>query len=113
MRPLKKYALTQTPRPKKHPLLSGVAHVGESSGKGYAYFSFSEDFVDAVGKALPQGLSREEPAYLKVLQMPNTWRVFAVYLRREKGALLWETPTRPEWLTATRHRTHRTRPLSS
>lgn len=96
----KKYKLRSARRPRKHALLSGVVVVGDWQGKGTAYISFDESFVDAVGKALPLGVSPSHPAYLKVIHMPGrkTWRVFAMYLLAERGVLLWETDTRPHWI---------------
>ena len=101
MKELKKYKLKAARKPREHPLLSGVAVVGEPTGKRVSYFSFSEAFVDAVGKALPVGVSPANPAYLKVLYMPgrDTWRVFAMYFQEVRGVLLWETDTMPSWLS--------------
>jgi|MudIll2142460700_1097286.scaffolds.fasta_scaffold842953_1 hypothetical protein len=101
MKELKKYKLRAARKPKKHPLLSGVVHVADWEGTGYAYVNFDESFVDAVGKALPHGLMPSAPAYLKVLHMPGrkSWRVFAFYLRELRGTLLWESPTRPAWVS--------------
>ena len=100
MRELKKYRLRPSRRPKKHDLLSGVVRVQGLKGPGYAAFSFDESFVDAVGKELPHGLMPSNPAYLKFLYMPgyNIWRLFAMYLREERGTLLWETPQLPPWV---------------
>jgi len=101
MKELKKYGLKSARRPKEHTLLSGVAHVCDWEGTGYAYISFTEAFVDAVGKALPAGLHPARPAYLKVLHMPGrkTWRIFAIYLNELRGVLLWESPELPHWIS--------------
>ena len=100
MKDAKKYKLTRSRKPQKHPLLSGVVHVCDAQGRRPSYITFSEEFVDAVGRALPLGLSPAYPAYLKVLCLPgrNLWRVFAMYLHEERGALLWETPDMPVWV---------------
>lgn len=100
MREAKKYRLRQSLRPKKHKLLSGVVRVADSEGIGYSFVSFDESFVDAVGKALPRGLTEQEPAYLKVLYLGsrNTWRTYAMYLREEVGVLLWETEGKPSYI---------------
>lgn len=84
----------------RHLLLSGVVHVCDQQGRRPAYISFSEDFVDAVGRALPTGLTPSRPAYLKALHVPgrNTWRIFAMHFREETGTLLWETPETPSWV---------------
>lgn len=77
-----------------------MARVHTENGVGYAYFSFSEAFVDAVGKALPNGVSVEFPAFLKVLQHISTkkYQIFAMYLEETRGILLWEEDEYPEWL---------------
>lgn len=100
MRILAKYGLKPAKRPKKHSLLSGVAHVSAQHVLGYAYFSFSEEFVDAVGRALPFGLCEEFRAFLKVLYHPTTekYQIFAMYLGGNIGRLLWEEPDFPYWL---------------
>ena len=100
MKELRKYKLRPSRKPIRHQLLSGVAHVCDARGRRPAYISFSEEFVDAVGRALPVGLTSTDPAYLKVLHMPgrNTWRVFAMYLRAGTGVLLWEAHDMPHWV---------------
>lgn len=87
-------------KPQPHSLLSGVVQIRGDSGPGYAFIRFTEDFVDAVGRALPHGLSPAHPAYLKLLYMPGreVWRLFALYLYEERGVLLWETAERPHWV---------------
>ncbi len=102
MRELKKYGLRSARRPVVHPLLSGVVHVCDWEGTGYAYIRFSEEFVDAVGKALPSGLHPTRPAFLKVLHMPGrkAWRVFAMYINEVRGTLLWESPELPPWISS-------------
>lgn len=100
MREVKRFGLKAARRPCVHPLLSGVVHVCDAAGKWVANIKFTEAFVDAVGKALPQGLTPSRPAYIKVLHMPGrkTWRVFAMYLDNTHGALLWETSDPPHWI---------------
>ena len=99
MKEAKKFKLRAARKPIRHSLLSGVVHVCDQHGKRPAYISFSEDFVDAVGRALPQGVTPSRPAYIKVLHIhgKNLWRVFAMYFKEEIGALLWESPHQPEW----------------
>ena len=100
MKLLKKHKLKTTNKPARNNLLSGVVHVGTKEGKGYAYVSFSDEFVDDVGYAMPRGVSEREPAYLKVLHMhaSDMWRVMAVYCDKEEGVTLWEDKSRPGWL---------------
>lgn len=99
MKEAKKYKLRATRKPKAHTLLSGVVHVCDQQGKRPAYFSFSEDFVDAVGKAMSSGLTASRPAYIKVLHIhgKGIWRIMAMYLNEVKGTVLWETDSQPEW----------------
>lgn len=99
MKNCKKYGLKAARKPKIHPLLSGVAVVGSMAGKGVAFYTFTEAFVEAVGKAMPQGISRTKPAHLKLLYIPGRgWDVFAVYLNELRGVLLWTEPEYPKWL---------------
>ena len=100
MRELKKYGLRKSHKPKRHPLLSGVVQVCIPEGKTYSYILFSEDFVDAIGRALPFGVSPSSPAYLKAFRMPGrkTWRIMATYLDESRSTILWETDTPPAWL---------------
>ena len=100
MKDAKKYKIRASRRPQRHPLLSGVVHLCDRRGRRPVNISFSEALVDAVGLALPFGLSPADPAYLKVLHLPGRglWRVFAMYFREEQGTLLWETGERPPWL---------------
>ena len=99
MKEAKKYKLRATRKPIRHQLLSGVVHVCDQYGRRPSYFSFSEDFVDAVGRALPQGLSVSRPGFVKVIHIPgkSLWRVVATYLDPERNVLLWETDTQPAW----------------
>lgn len=99
MKELKKYKLRPSRKPLSHPLLSGVVHVCDAHGRRPSYISFSEEFVDAVGRALPMGLLPSQPAYIKILHMPGrgVWRVFAMYFQSSKGALLWESAECPAW----------------
>lgn len=99
MKELKKYKLRAARKPQNHKLLSGVVHVCDEHGRRPSYISFSEEFVDAVGFALPMGLLPSNPAYIKILHMPGrgVWRVFAMYFQSSHGALLWETTDLPQW----------------
>jgi hypothetical protein len=100
LRECKKYKLRSARKPIDRYDLSGVVVVGEGHGLGYTYVSFSLDFVEAVGKALPEGLSSMLPAYIKVVRMPgrDTWRVYAKYLHEERGVVLWDTHEKPSWI---------------
>lgn len=97
---LRKYELASAKKPLEHPLLSGVVRLLDSSGRVPRYITFSESLVDAVGHALPHGLTPGDPAYLKVMPSLDgtTWLVFASYLHREESALLWETDEKPSWV---------------
>lgn len=96
---LRKYGIRRATKPQRHGLLSGVVRVCDE-GRGVAYVKFNEDLVDAVGKVLPYGVSPDSPAYLKAIRIgPNRWRVYAMYVTEEAGALLWEASDTPPWLT--------------
>lgn len=101
MQERKKYRLRAARKPQEHSLLSGVVHVKGPEGIGYSNIRFDESFVDAVGLALPHGLSPESPAFLKWLYMPTTgrWRLFAMYLGKPRGTLLWEADQLPPWIS--------------
>jgi hypothetical protein len=82
-------------------------YVVDVEGKGACKIRFTEAFADAVGVALPQGISPIHPAHLKVMQAGDAlWRVFAFYIREEKGVLLWETETKPAWLKQIKRTDH-------
>ncbi len=80
--------------------LAGAVAVADGQGKGFAYISFTEAFVAAVGKALPQGVSADDPGYIRVVHHGRlgVWKVYAYYLGGSKGVLLWETEEKPAWL---------------
>ncbi|MHC5879550.1 hypothetical protein ACYT69_11550, partial [Streptococcus pyogenes] len=68
-------ALTRKPR-KPHKLLSQTCIV-QAEQKGHCFVTFSERFVEWVGKKLPRGIAEFDPAYLAVVQSGDMWEVFA------------------------------------
>jgi hypothetical protein len=95
-----KYIIAGSP-PQEHPALSGVVIMVTPQGKGYAYVHFEEELVTRVGKAMPQGIGPDNPAYLKAMQIGERWQLLAVYVDgplTARGVFLEEFPTRPEWL---------------
>ena len=89
-------ALARKPR-KPHKLLAQTCVV-QAEQKGHCFVTFSERFVEWVGKKLPRGIAEFDPAYLAVVQNGEVWEVFAVYVDRSAHALLWESKSKPEWV---------------
>lgn len=80
--------------------VSGVVVIRDSFGSGYAHVKFSDRLEQAVGRLLPRGVSLDDPAYLRALELPNRrgWRIYAQYLSGDHRRLLWVTEERPKWL---------------
>lgn len=106
MKEVKRFRLLPGRKPQEHPLLSGVVRVCDSTGIGTANIKFTEHFVDAVGKALPSGLTPSDPAYLKLIYMPGdkVWRLWAMYLKTERGVVLWDMEALPAWVAKVNRR---------
>ena len=100
-RELKQYRIRATCRPAKNALLSSTVVVRNEEGQaGYCYINFDAPLVEKVGKALCRGLSKDDPAYLKVVFYARTqvWLVQAEYTARDHTTLLWKTKVKPDWL---------------
>lgn len=96
----KGYGLQTATRPgnQEHGL-STVVVVHENDQQGYCYIRFTQAFINAVGKALPLGVSDFFPAFVQVEEDEKRWNVYARYRHdKTKFALLWSTTERPEWL---------------
>lgn len=109
-RELKKFGLKSGTKPQTGYPVSGVAVVKDEGGKGSCYIKFNEDFVEAIGKAMPHGVGADSPCYIKLLYMRGrkVWRVFACYIDESKSILLWETHDRPVWVKRIRRVNHDT-----
>jgi hypothetical protein len=101
-RELKKFGLRPARTPQDSKVLSGVVQVQDSSGKGFSYVHFEPPLVEAVGKALPEGVRPDHPAFIKAINWAKGWRVYAHYLNGAAGVLLWETDSTPLWLARIR-----------
>ena len=101
MRDAKKYAIRATRRPVKQSLVSSVVSVFNELGvQGYCYINFDAPFIEAVGKKLPRGVSKEDQAFIEVLyHAPSkVWIVAAGYVGRGADTFLWKTAEKPLWL---------------
>lgn len=98
----KRFGLRPARTPQDSKVLSGVVQVQDKHGKGFAYVHFEPPLVDAVGKALPEGVMKENPAYLKAILWAGKWKVYAQYLNSPVGVLLWEVDDTPLWLAKVR-----------
>jgi hypothetical protein len=99
----RQFLLRSASAPEVDERFSGVVYILDEGGKGYAYVRFSAEFVRAVGKEMPRGVSPDSPGYLKVMRTANgAWKVFALYVGEEEGVLLCEVKDRPLWLGKTR-----------
>lgn len=96
----RKYGLRSSLRPKEGSTISGVVLVADEEGRGFAYITFAEAFVEAVGKAMPQGAGVDTPCFIKVTHHATLsgWKVYSYYLDGTKGVLLWESKEKPNWL---------------
>lgn len=99
-REYKKFGLRYAHTPQEGYDIAGVVQVADHRGKGYAYIKFLPAFVDAVGKAMPFGVSPDSPCYVKILYSDSAkiWKVYTFYIGSPRGVLLWEAVDRPEWL---------------
>lgn len=101
MKEFKKYQLKGSTRPSYSPLLSTTVAVHNEQGEaGYCYVTFSQDFVEAVGKSMQYGLNCVHPAILHVVfRDTGKWHVYARYVGGEtQEVLLWKTDAPPGWL---------------
>lgn len=102
-REYKKYEIKSVKKPTKSKLLlSCVLVIGKDSIAYYCYISFSEHLVEAVGKKLSRGVSKENPAYLSIVWNKEglEWIVSANYVLGGETKELWRTPygSPPAWL---------------
>lgn len=101
-RELKKYELRATKKPARSDLVSTtVAIRGEDNSRYYCYISFSQAFVEAVGRALPRGVTIYEPAYLFVDCTKAGFDVWACYATDTEKVKMWSVPAErgaPAWL---------------
>lgn len=96
---LKKYELEAAARPRDDHRLSTTALVTlEDGSSGYCYIRFAPALAVAVGSKLECGISSFLPAYLHVVQRNGKWEVWALYVKTDRGAMLWSTPEKPQWL---------------
>lgn len=94
----KKFGIVSARTPQTGKPLAGVVRVVNGGDRGFVYIRFSDAFVLAVGRAMPQGIAEHQPCYLKAVRMlTGKWRVWAYYLGIRKGRLLWEAD-KLEWV---------------
>lgn len=93
------YGLKSARSPMENSLLSGVVLVSDEGGKGYAYITFGEALVEAVGRVMPRGISEDDQCYLKAMLVHGgSWRVYSYYLDNSSVRFLWEEKKRPKWI---------------
>lgn len=93
-----KWNLRHAHRPQYGGNLAGVVYV-LYRGRGFTTVRFSEALVEDVGRALPFGVSKANPAYLRLVKVPrsNLWKLYAMYLSGDKGTLLVTYAGTPSW----------------
>ncbi len=97
-REYKKFGIKAARKPQEGYPVAGVVQVVGKDGGGFVYVKFSEVFVEAVGKAMPYGVSAATPCYLKAVWLPTgKWRVVCYYFGRRNGCVLWEA-SHLEWV---------------
>jgi hypothetical protein len=113
-REFKCYGLRASPKPTRwQARLSSTVRVIDADGRsGYAYINFELPFLRKVGKALPQGISERNPAFLRVEYSTylKQWLIGAQYLNGPGIAILWRTQTKPAWLQVHRYSLHKATP---
>ncbi len=103
MRELVRYGFRPARKPKGFPELSSVVTVFDAGGgSGVCYLSFSREFVEAVGHALPLGISADHPAQLYLSRTAHEWRFTVRYCDNSAGRLLWAYKSDPPWLSGLR-----------
>lgn len=103
MKEFKKYGLSSATRSKASPMLATVVTVFQYGAHyGHAYIRFTDDFIRAVGKKMPTGLSPDDSAYLRVDFLGAHWTISACYLNysleRQMLTPLWASVKKPAWL---------------
>lgn len=94
-RELKKFRLRHARKPLVHAYVAGVVHVYDK-GRRLAYIKFDESLVEAIGQAMPAGVSPDCPCYLKVVKLvTGRWRVLACYVGEKVCRVLWEADSLP------------------
>lgn len=106
-REMSKWGIRAARKPQQHPALAGVVYVVDNQGKGSCRIRFSDDLAAAVGMALPEGISPEHPAFLKAMEFAGgVWKIYAMYVREERGVVLYETPVKPVWIKNVKRADH-------
>lgn len=103
MKENKNFELRATKKPAKNDTLSTTVAVYMGQKSYYCYISFSEKFVEAVGKKLPRGVSPQDPAYISVVHEKRdwgheSWAIRANYTTGVELVCLWTTPEQPSWI---------------
>ena len=94
-----KWGLRATHRPQRDESIAGAVLVLHG-GRGTVNIHFSQDFVEACGRALPFGVSHDRPAFLRLVGMPRStrWRLSVRYFDAPVSeVLLVEYESRPSW----------------
>lgn len=86
------------PTTHKRLLATTVDIITPSGNQRHGFIRFSDNLVKAVGKALPRGVSEQDPAYLQVRLFPGRCEVWALYARDVTGVKMWDTEDIPSWL---------------
>jgi len=83
-----------------HPCVSNTAKlVNLPDAPDVCTISFSEDFVQFVGKMLPQGVGPYNPAYISVTIERGHYVVWAAYVKNPQSFVkLWRSTEKPAWI---------------
>lgn len=108
-RELKKYKLRATRKPMQSRYLASRVEVTDERGRdGYCYISFADEFIQAVGKRLPEGIALFSPARIEVAFDPviKEWVVGASYQHGGLPTILWQSAQKPAWLNRIHYKEH-------
>ena len=95
---LVKYGLKSARRLRVVNGLSNTLTIVRADGPTFRRIAFTEDFVQAVGKKLPQGLHDSTPSGIGLIELAHGWMVVCYYLATpNRYQRLWTTETFPEW----------------
>lgn len=94
----KAWGLGAAIKPQDDHYVSGVVHVLDETGPGYCHVKFSWALPADLGKAMPRGIGRHEPAYLLALRMSEeSWYIFCCYTSGGRR-VVWTEDGKPSWI---------------
>lgn len=79
--------------------LSGIVVIDEDGSREYCYVRFKEEVLAAVGRVLPEGISKYTPAFLRLVKSPrNEWALQVSYIQEPSYLPLTYYDKIPNWV---------------